>query len=83
MVLQALVGKSLDAYFLRDLICFAARWLMEMEVGVLTGAVYGEMYVERLAQRNGYRDRDWETRAGTVELGIPKLRKSSYFLEIF
>ena len=49
MVLQALVGKSLDAYFLRDLICFAARWLMEMEVGVLTGAVYGEMYVERLA----------------------------------
>ena len=35
--------------------------------------------LDRLVQRNGYRDRDWETRAGTVELRIPKLRKSSYF----
>lgn len=83
MDLQALVGKSPDADFLRDMICFAARWLMEMEVGGLTGAAYGEKYVERLAQRNGYRDRDWETRAGTVELGIPKLRKGSYFPGFF
>ena len=71
MDLQALVGKSPDADFLRDMICFAARWLMELEVGGLTGAAYDEKYVERLAQRNGYRDRDWETRAGTAELGIP------------
>ena len=50
---------------------------MELEVGSLPGAGYGEKDVERLAQRNGYRDRDWETRAGTVELRIPKLRKGS------
>jgi transposase-like protein len=52
---------------------------MELEVSGLTGAAYGEKDVERLAQRNGYRDRDWETRAGTVELRIPRLRKGSYF----
>lgn len=52
---------------------------MEMEVGAATGAGYGEKTPLRTAQRNGYRDRDWETRAGTVELRIPKLRKGSYF----
>jgi putative transposase len=52
---------------------------MEMEVAGLTGTGYGEKSAERLAQRNGYRERDWETRAGTVELRIPKLRKGSYF----
>ena len=45
----------------------------------MTGAAYGEKNAERLAQRNGYRDRAWETRVGTVELRIPKLRKGSYF----
>ena len=58
------------------MISFAAQRLMELEVGGCSG---GEKDAERLAQRNGYRDRDWETRAGTVELKIPKLRKGSYF----
>lgn len=51
----------------------------ELEVGGKTGAGWGEKSPDRLAQRNGYRDRVWETRAGTVELRIPKLRKGSYF----
>jgi len=79
MDLQAMLGKSPDADFLREMIGFAAKRLMELEVGGLTGAAYGEKDAERLAQRNGYRERDWETRAGTVELRIPKLRKGSYF----
>ena len=79
MDVQALLGKSADAEFLREMIGFAAQRLMDLEVGGLTGAGYGEKNPERLAQRNGYRERDWETRAGTVELRIPKLRKGSYF----
>ena len=76
---QALVGKSADADFLRAMIGFAAQRLMELEVGSLTGAGYGEKSSGRLAQRNGCRERDWETRAGTVELRIPRLRTGRYF----
>ena len=61
------------------MIGFVAERLMELEVGGLTGAAWGEKSSERLVSRNGYRDRVWETRAGTVDLRIPKLRKGSYF----
>ena len=79
MSLRALIEKAPDADLLREMIGFAAQRLMELEIGELAGASYGEKSAERLAQRNGYRDRAWETRAGTVELRIPKLRKGSYF----
>ena len=79
MDLRALVEKSADADLLPEMIGFAAERLMQLEVGAKTGADYGEKSSERLAQRNGYRDRDWQTRAGSVELRIPRLRTGSYF----
>jgi putative transposase len=79
IALRELLEKSADADLLREMIGFAAERLMALEVQALTGAGYGERTAGRLAQRNGYRERHWETRAGTVELRLPKLRKGSYF----
>jgi transposase-like protein len=76
---SGLLEKSADADLLREMIGFAAQRLMELEVESRTGAGHGERRADRINHRNGYRDRDWETRAGTVELRIPKLRKGSYF----
>ena len=79
MTLRGLLEKSSDADLLREMIGFAAERLMALEVDGLTGAGHGERTPERINHRNGYRERSWETRAGTVALKIPKLRKGSYF----
>ena len=77
--LRELLEKGSDATFLREMIGFAAERLMALEAETLCGAAPGERSAGRTNQRNGYRDRDWQTRAGTVELRIPKLRHGSYF----
>jgi transposase-like protein len=79
IALRALLEKSSDASMLREMIGFAAERLMALETETLCGAAPGERSAERINQRNGYRERDWHTRAGTVELRIPKLRRGSYF----
>jgi putative transposase len=79
IALRELLEKGSDASFLREMISFAAERLMALESDALCGAGQGERSEGRTNQRNGYRDRDWHTRAGTVELRIPKLRKGSCF----
>lgn len=79
MSLRALMEKSSDRDFLREMVGFAAQRLMELEVEGLTGAPHGARSETRINHRNGYRERAWETRAGTVELRIPKLRQGSYY----
>jgi len=79
IALRELLEKGSDTSFLREMIGFAAERLMALETEQLCGAAAGERTPERRNHRNGYRDRDWETRAGTVELRIPKLRHGSYF----
>lgn len=73
MNLRTLVEKTPDADILREMIGFAAERLMELEVGVATGAGYGEKNPLRTAQRNGYRDRDWETRPAPSSCASPSL----------
>jgi transposase-like protein len=79
IALRTLLEKGSDASLLREMISFAADRLMEVETTERCGASDGERSSDRVVQRNGYRERDWQTRPGTVELRIPKLRRGSYF----
>src|SRR3954449_12389838 len=81
MALIELIEKGADADLVRELLAFAADRLMELEVEAKTGAPAGTRSPDRLNHRNGYRERGWDTRAGRIDLSIPKLRKGSYFLE--
>lgn len=65
------------ASVLFDMIGFAAQRLMELDAGSVTGAAHGERNWDHQGQHNHTSDREWETRAGTIELHILKLRKGS------
>ena len=76
------LGKSAhsgDVDFLRDAVKKMAESLMELEVAAKLGAQPHERTADRTGYRNGHRSRPWDTRAGTIELDIPKLRRGSYF----
>ena len=77
MALIELIEKGADADLVRELLAFAADRMMELEVEARTGVPAGARSPDRLNQRNGYRERAWDTRAGRIELAIPKLRKGS------
>ena len=73
--------ESASPDLLREMIKGFAQRMMDAEVEQLCGAGYGEVSPERVNSRNGYRRRDWDTRAGTVELAVPKLRQGTYYPE--
>jgi putative transposase len=79
MALLELVEKDADADPVRDMLALAAERIMEAEVEAAAGAAKGARTPVREAHRNGYRERDWDTRAGRIELAIPRLRKGSCF----
>jgi putative transposase len=82
---QRMTADEVVSYFLEgegvDVLREGLRWvcqqLMEAEVSELVGAERGERTPERLTHRNGYRPRAWQTRAGEIELAIPKIRRGS------
>jgi transposase-like protein len=72
-------AEDADVDFLHEAMGVLAQAIMEAEVTVQIGAEHGERSLERLTRRNGYRPRPWDTRVGTLELQIPKVREGSYF----
>ena len=79
MALLELVEQEADSDLVREMLAFAAERMMDLEIEAKTGAPAGTRSPDRLNHRNGYRERNWDTRAGRIELAIPKLRKGSYF----
>jgi putative transposase len=78
VVREVLVEDHADV--IRESVGFVAQQMMESEVAGLVGAELGERRPEdRATHRDGYRPRRWDTRAGEIELQIPKLRQGSYF----
>jgi hypothetical protein len=71
--------EGADVDLLRELVGLVAEALMSADADAVCGAAYGERSPERTNTRNGYRTRAWDTRVGTIELDIPKLRAGSYF----
>lgn len=71
--------EDADADLLREMVRTFAETLMSAEASAQAGAAYGERSAERTTKRNGYRERRWDTRAGSIDLSIPKLRTGSYF----
>ena len=72
-------GVEGDVDFLREALQVLVEGIMDAEVSAQIGAQHGERNPDRITHRNGYRNRDWDTRVGTMELRIPKLREGSYF----
>ena len=68
-----------DVDLLRTMVKQMVEALMGAEVDALCGAAHGERVPERVNRRNGYRERPWDTRAGTIDLALPKLREGSYY----
>ena len=79
IALAELVEKGAEDDIVRELLGHVAERLMDFEIEQRCGASYGERSDDRSNSRNGYRERRWETRAGTLDLRIPKLRQGSYF----
>jgi putative transposase len=79
IALTELVEKGAKDDIVRELLAQIVARLMDFEIEQRTGAEYGERTDERINSRNGYRNRLWETRAGSIDLRIPKLRRGTYF----
>ena len=64
---------------LRVMVKDFAEALMSADADAVCGAGYGKRTPERVNRRNGYRERDWDTRVGSIELAVPRVREGSYF----